>query len=501
MLKSRQRKTEPQSPGCPWRVTGHKFGEEGHRAMDRRVNNCGLFLNERATKLVACVSLLLILVWLAPLQGVARAGYNDYPGYDADAYKQLVDASSDQTIPVGTRITVENWRKYKNFLAVCMQWLFAGQFNWKMPSGPQFAIEVGPTIPYPAPYQFKLDTEKYSGQVRLVRLPNGGDTVTGYVAGVPFPNPELGGSNPQAGIKVVYDYYYKYLPRIVYTSQAGATIDRYLNLTANADTIVQSRLSHLSEPGMPLIDPDAKGYFRAIYAEVLEPEQSKYTAELISFPDDPARIQEIYVFLPSLRRSLRLSSSARCSPFLGTDFLNDDADGFNGVPSEFSAKLLGVKRLLAGMHEDPIGRTKRDSITYSGLPSWPTPGAGKWELRDVYVVDIRPLPELGNAYCYPSRVAYFDKETFSGIFADDYDRNMKAWKAFRQAQTPVAVNDGHGSVAAADGNFSSQIWDLQNSHASAGRILAPGTVNSAAPKKFMNTMRYSLPGGLQQIMQ
>jgi hypothetical protein len=37
------------------------------------------------------------------------------------------------------------------------------------------------------------------------------------------------------------------------------------------------------------------------------------------------RYPEIYVFLPSLRRSLRLSSAARCAPLLGTDFTNHDA--------------------------------------------------------------------------------------------------------------------------------------------------------------------------------
>jgi hypothetical protein len=41
-------------------------------------------------------------------------------------------------------------------------------------------------------------------------------------------------------------------------------------------------------------------------------------------PVDLAKARETYVFVPSLRRSLRLSSSARCSPILGSDFVQDD---------------------------------------------------------------------------------------------------------------------------------------------------------------------------------
>ncbi len=57
---------------------------------------------------------------------------------------------------------------------------------------------------------------------------------------------------------------------------------------------------------------------------VFSPEQTRYTTELAQQPDDPQRVQEIYVFLPSLRRSLRLSSAARCSPILGSDWVQDD---------------------------------------------------------------------------------------------------------------------------------------------------------------------------------
>ena len=54
------------------------------------------------------------------------------------------------------------------------------------------------------------------------------------------------------------------------------------------------------------------------------PEQSKYTAVLTLLYQDNLKDDDDYAFIPALRRSLRLSSSARCSPVLGTDIVRDD---------------------------------------------------------------------------------------------------------------------------------------------------------------------------------
>ena len=99
-----------------------------------------------------------------------------------------------------------------------------------------------------------------------------------------------------------------------------------------------------------------KGILQANRFFVLKPEQTKYTTQLAQLPDDPEKFQEIYVFLPSLRRSLRLSSAARCSPILGTDWVQDDnGDGlFFQVPN-FSVKLLGEKKVLQTYNGDPKG--------------------------------------------------------------------------------------------------------------------------------------------------
>jgi hypothetical protein len=73
------------------------------------------------------------------------------------------------------------------------------------------------------------------------------------------------------------------------------------------------------------------GYFYAYYSELISPEQTKYTALLHLINDDPDKLPEAYVFLPSLRRALRLSSGARCAPYAAGDYVGDDI--LNGIPN------------------------------------------------------------------------------------------------------------------------------------------------------------------------
>ena len=107
------------------------------------------------------------------------------------------------------------------------------------------------------------------------------------------------------------------------------------------------RLAHVSEPGLPIYTPEAKDIDLALYLEVTEPEQSKYTVSLIIYFTDPTRIQEIWSFVPSLRRPLRLSASARCAPAAGSDATTEDQkSGFNMLLSETYGTLVAHKKTL-----------------------------------------------------------------------------------------------------------------------------------------------------------
>jgi len=104
---------------------------------------------------------------------------------------------------------------------------------------------------------------------------------------------------------------------------------------------------------------------------VQKPEQSKYTTVLTIFWQDNLKDEDDYVFVPSLRRSLRLSSSARCAPFLGSDMVKDDQRvGWNGGVGKFEGDFLREQKLLALVAVDGRAAGKFPD-EYDGMLGWP----------------------------------------------------------------------------------------------------------------------------------
>jgi len=418
--------------------------------------------------------------------------------FDLADYQGLADANSSATIPPGATITAGNWQQYKQFIPVSLQWLYSGKYPWKVPVGDDYSIVIGPTVSIPVTRQFALDTEKYSNQVKLDPMPNGGFDIKGYVAGLPFPHP----AGPNSGIDILYNFYYHYQPHVLKNYYRSLTIDRYLNESPTEIVEVFHRLMHTSDVNTPVNNPMAAAYFQSVLDEVTVPEQSKYTTALTLFPDDVKKLQEFYVFLPSLRRSLRLSSAARCSPILGSDYLNDDnRDGFNGIPTQFKVALLGEKKIIGLVHEDLVTRQQRSSFTSNGLPGWSKPVTGKWELRDAYLLDIRALGSAAASYCYGSRVLYVDKETSTPLFVDLYDSSLKPWKVTVNRFGPIPVHDGFGGVAISPGDSNPTIYDIQNVHAGLVFQKQVADTNSAVSAQYLDVQRHATPGGLAEVMR
>src|SRR5205807_8691725 len=57
---------------------------------------------------------------------------------------------------------------------------------------------------------------------------------------------------------------------------------------------------------------------------ISEPESQRYTTSLTITYADPARPEDVYVFLPALRRYQPISAAARCAAFAGMDFTDED---------------------------------------------------------------------------------------------------------------------------------------------------------------------------------
>jgi len=232
-------------------------------------------------------------------------------------------------LPVGTVITTQNWQQYKDYMPLWMQILFEGQSVYKL--APDQQVVVGPMTKVVLPKEYAKNTEKYASQVGLKILPDGGTLIQNYTAGQPFPHP----TEPNLGDKILWNLWYRYIPRIQIERAADELlVDKDHTTFHEVVFATYSKLSHVSEPDVPIYDTTEPEVDFALYDELILPEESKYTAALYIYWRDASRLQERWAYLPSLRRPLRLSGAARCAPAVGTDLVvEDQKQGFNLNPA------------------------------------------------------------------------------------------------------------------------------------------------------------------------
>ncbi len=445
------------------------------------------------------VGVLLMFLAIGPLAGIGRADPVQ------DTMKQwLADTASQSTIAPGTTITTANWQQYKQYMPVGMITLFQGSYFWKMPSDVQ--IPIGPTVMHPLPRNYVAASEKYGAQTRVLHNSDGTMGMSNYIAGMPFPNPE----EPDKGYKILANLWFPGGPYLsVLSTESGlasfCTADRFGNSACTRTSVVYRQLAYNWAPGLPRTDPQASGAWFSEWLMVEQPEQSRYTADLTLFWQDLGKMEDSYVFVPALRRSLRLSTSARCAPLFGSDMVHDDQRvGYNGGLSLFDAAYLGTRKIIAltdltnadgawpGNYDMPLGWSK---------PSW-----GPWSLREVDLIDVRRVPSQQQGYCYGSKIMYVDHQFYHQLWEEVYDANMKLWKIVHIGLQPASLSAGE-EEAPYGGGIIETYWDLQNDHVShVFTANADGKTdglrfNKNVPAQYDNVTRYSTPGGLMLIMR
>jgi hypothetical protein len=413
-------------------------------------------------------------------------------------------ALADCDVKPGTVITKQNWTQYKDCFSYGEQRLWQGDLFWKMPDDVE--IHVGQEHHWTLPKPYVEATEKYGEQTRLAKQPDGRYKLENYVAGSPFPNP----SEPDKGTKIAANVTYKmqgyqwagfmdlgHRPTLF-------TRDRFGNSAATVTdfTYFQTAYNWESDQGVPPVNPQAAGSWYTQWIMQQTPEQSKYTAVLTIFWQDNLRDEDDYVFVPSLRRSLRLSASARCSPLFGTDYIKDDQRyGWNGGVGKFMGKWLRDMELLTLVTMD--NKLPASLANWDGMLGWPKPSWGDWETRDAYVVDIRRVPEFAAGYCYGSRVDYIDKQYYTSLAEDIYDTQLQLWKII-VFSTNTKQLDNYGEQDWMGGTFSG-FWDVQNDHATyGGGANARGLKylwDKEIPERYRDFTRYGTPAGLSMIMR
>jgi len=303
--------------------------------------------------------------------------------------------------------------------------------------GVQYCVENGMTmniIPYkkiPLPTLYEEATEKYASQVKL----KDDKTLDGYVAGRPFPIVDF--EDPMAATKLMYNferthYFTDDLALNLFDADTGAImVDHEGNRRYNVERHfvldwlrVLQFTGRLHVPPTPAIEPNGDKTFRkAGLYPVIEPFDLKGIGGINYRYIDPLRQDDLWLYIPSLRRVRRLSSAQRSEALFGQDVDVDSYGGYAGQIPWFDWKFLGKKPMLASLHG-------------SNMPPVPCEDDGhvtfceNWEMRpEVLVVEGTPNAA---AYAFSKRVIYIDHESFFIVYSDLYDRGGELWKVVMQ---------------------------------------------------------------------
>ncbi|MGH7836531.1 MAG: DUF1329 domain-containing protein, partial [Candidatus Binataceae bacterium] len=388
--------------------------------------------------------------------------------------------------------TQSNWQSFRQYMPDGMIALFEGKYFWKMPAG--VGLEVGPTVLHPLPKNYVDATEQYASQVKLVELPDGGITLSGYRGGVPFPNP----AEPHKGWKVLANLWFRYLPHlIVDTNGYTCGTDALGQTNCLSLTYVLRQFSFNTDPGSATAAPNPVFYTRWIM--LLEPEQQRYTTTLTIKYADPARAEDSYAFIPALRRYQPLSDTARCAETSGTDATRDDYQfGFDSNITQLKVEYVARRQVLTLVD---VNLPRAPFPAGFELPlGWPQNSLGKWQVRNVDEISVSSLP--GHQGCYGKRALYVDSLFNAALWVENYDTKMRLEKIHGIfPHTVDAPGIGPVNVSGADAEV---FWNVQQNHAT--YVVEPALdgkhyVNEQAPKEYNDIQRYSTPSGLNLIMR
>jgi len=377
-------------------------------------------------------SLALVALLLAPLGARAADAKGDAPPGPPFAEGDVI--AYDQIEKLRDYLPVEFWDNREFFFYEGMR------------------IEIGPTQrDYSESSAYKAVSEQYRGQAKLGR----DGALVDYVAGRPFPTESIDcKGDPQAGLKIIWNFakswngsgwktkfFYTYWDRgeqlpLFYKglSEGVALAHRVEPQYAETGGDVFERETRQSAGGITVEEPfDARGIMTLSY---------RYKAS--DGPLDQARNDDLWVYVPDLRRVRRISQAQRTDSIQGTDFTMDDLRSFSGVPTQYEWTCLEERRLVHPINATKLGFPYRDDYNYG--PFGFSYANDRWELRDAFLIRFRPKNE---DHPYSRKDIWIDKQTYQPLYSFAYDRKKELWKIiwhdFRwtedwRAQTPAQTD-------------------------------------------------------------
>jgi hypothetical protein len=387
---------------------------------------------------------------------------------------------SAQDLPEGTQINAGNWEQMRT------QTYEGKTIESMVPEAIQKAVrEYGLEItlrhsePATLANHIREATATYSSQVKYDPATR---KVTGWVAGIPFPDPKVIESAPpeQGGDMVLYN-----------VALAGVNVADNTNCYGPYATLQID-----PEKGIERVQGASASYFRVKGRTTggptfvgNKPNELKIQVVVFDSPYDIAglgvyrriyddgQLDDIYAYVKSVRRIRRLSGGSWMDTLSGTDILNDDTYSLEAHPTWYPRNELKGKRwMLWPVHSPPIEKHDLGEVLdYKNPPYW-NPINKWWEPREVYEVEIT----TPKGHPYGKKTVYVDAEIPRALLSVAYTKSGELWRVIYSMIGPEPPKPGEGGPPAYQlYNFGA--WDLRANH---GNYMDCGRWDTNVPLRY-----------------
>jgi hypothetical protein len=274
----------------------------------------------------------------------------------------------------------------------------------------------------------KALTAQYGGQAQI----GPDDSLENYILGLPFPEIDLE-NDPQAGVKLAWNMDYKHDALegrgswyFTYWDEGGEQLPLYyegtgwlMRLAKRTDRAEKGGRIFKKEKrkgagGIEVTAPfDVRGFLGLGY---------RYLSS--DGPREKAKNEDIWVYIPDLRRVRRISAARRMDSVSGTDFTPDDSGSFSGIIPQFSWKYIGEAEVITPMNTQRLGYPYEKSRNFgkTGLSF----ADDVWDVRKVYIIEQYPKEEN---HPYSRKRIWIDQQTQNALYSAAYTRRGdELWK-------------------------------------------------------------------------
>jgi hypothetical protein len=297
-----------------------------------------------------------------------------------------------------------------------------------------------------------------------------------FVYGPPFP--EIDAKDPKAGAKAVWNFFYQ--------SYLLGNSRNFVNLDWVGSRGMERRLRtdvfqrfFDGQPQKYVPEKNPQNFLFQQISAVTAPADLQGTVALTHRFRDPQQRDQVWSFVPALRRVRAVSPANRSDGFLGSDMSQDDGSYFDGKPEDFTWRLVGEgeilmlydrQSLLEGKHDISAlpggGFEGHDSLrprfayqteNFSGLAWAPIRSEFVLAKRPVWIVEGVPKDKY---YLYGKILLRFDKAGWRGTYNSKHDWKGEILNSYLPCYGPYYDINGEWRSYAATLFTMAQNWKL-----------------------------------------